>query len=69
MLAKTTVLEIVHEEGQRLQAAAHARAEAVHARPRPFGCPYPQGPRSERAPSPKVPTAAWTRRRRRPPRP
>jgi hypothetical protein len=32
VLAKTTVLEIVHEEGQRLQAAAHARAEAVDSR-------------------------------------
>jgi hypothetical protein len=29
VLAKTTVLEIVHQEGQRLQAAAHARAEAI----------------------------------------
>jgi hypothetical protein len=32
VLAKTTVLKIVHEEGQQLQAAAHARAEAVYAR-------------------------------------
>ena len=32
VLAKTTVLEIVHEEGQHLQAAAHARAEAIYAR-------------------------------------
>src|SRR3954447_11671012 len=32
VLAKTTVLEIVHAEGQQLQAAAHARAEAVYAR-------------------------------------
>jgi hypothetical protein len=32
VLAKTTVLEIVHEEGQELQAAAHARAEAVYLR-------------------------------------
>jgi hypothetical protein len=32
VLAKTTVLEIVREEGQQLQAAAHARAEAVYAR-------------------------------------
>jgi len=32
VLAKTTVLEIVHEEGRRLQAAARARAEAVYAR-------------------------------------
>lgn len=30
VLAKATVLEIVHEEGQRLQAAARARAEAVY---------------------------------------
>ena len=32
VLAKSTVLEIVHDEGQHLQAAAHARAEAVYAR-------------------------------------
>jgi hypothetical protein len=32
VLAKATVLEIVHEEGQHLQAAAHARAVAVSAR-------------------------------------
>jgi hypothetical protein len=32
VLAKTTVLEIVREDGQQLQAAAHARAEAVYAR-------------------------------------
>src|SRR5512135_2569153 len=32
VLAKTTVLEIIHDEGQHLQAAAHARAEAVYAR-------------------------------------
>jgi hypothetical protein len=32
VLAKTTVLEIVHAEGDQLQRAAHARAEAVYAR-------------------------------------
>src|SRR5437763_8659081 len=32
VLAKTTVLEIVHQEGEHLQAAAHARAEAIYAR-------------------------------------
>jgi hypothetical protein len=32
VLTKTTILEIVREEGQNLQAAAHARAEAVFAR-------------------------------------
>jgi hypothetical protein len=32
VLAKTTVLEIVHQEGQHLQAAAHARAAAISAR-------------------------------------
>src|SRR5215207_6126584 len=32
VLAKTTVLEIAHQEGEQLQAAAHARAEAVYAR-------------------------------------
>ena len=32
VLAKTTVLEIVHEPGQQLRAAAHARAEAIYQR-------------------------------------
>jgi hypothetical protein len=32
VLAKATVLEIVHAEGEQLQAAAHARAEAIYAR-------------------------------------
>jgi hypothetical protein len=32
VLARTTVLDIVGEEGQRLQAAAHARAEAISTR-------------------------------------
>jgi len=32
VLAKTTVLEIVHQEGQQLQAAARARAAAIYAR-------------------------------------
>jgi len=32
VLAKTTVLEVVHHEGQQLQAAAHARAAAVYDR-------------------------------------
>jgi hypothetical protein len=32
VLAKTTVLEIVHAEGEQLQEAAHARAEAIYAR-------------------------------------
>lgn len=32
VLAKTTALEIVHTVGERLQAAARARAEAVYAR-------------------------------------
>jgi len=32
VLAKTTVLEIVHDEGEQLQAAAHARAGTVYAR-------------------------------------
>jgi hypothetical protein len=31
VLAKATVLEIVHQEGEHLQAAAHARAEVVYA--------------------------------------
>jgi hypothetical protein len=32
VLAKTTVLELVHAEGEQLQGAAHARAEAIYAR-------------------------------------
>jgi hypothetical protein len=32
VLARTTVLDLVREEGQRLQAAAHARAEAIYTR-------------------------------------
>ena len=32
VLARTTILEIVHDEGQRLQAAAHTRAAAIFAR-------------------------------------
>jgi hypothetical protein len=32
VLAKTTVLEIVHAEGEQLQGAAHARAAALYAR-------------------------------------
>ena len=32
VLAKATVLEIVHAEGEQLQGAAHARAEAIYAR-------------------------------------
>jgi hypothetical protein len=32
VLAKTTVLQIVHDEGEQLQTAAHARAEAVYTR-------------------------------------
>jgi hypothetical protein len=47
VLAKATVLEIVHEQGQELQAAAHARAEAVYERDpealRLFVPPSPQG--------------------------
>src|SRR3954471_16759315 len=52
VLAKSTVLEIVHDEGQRLQAAAHARAEAVYARdPEALQLfvpvPSPEGPDAE----------------------
>src|SRR3954449_12421852 len=52
VLAKTTVLEIVHDEGQHLQAAAHARAEAVYARdPEALQLfvpvPSPEGPDAE----------------------
>ena len=70
MLAKTTVLEIVHDEGEQLQAAAHARAEAVYARdPEALRLLRTRDPpRTKRTPSPEVPTTARTRRRRRPPR-
>ncbi len=66
VLAKTTVLEIVHHEGQDLQAAAHARAGAVYAHDaealrRLLPAIAPVGP----APSPATPTTR-TRRRRRP---
>lgn len=48
VLAKTTVLEIVHEEGQRLQAAARARAEAVYRRdPEALRRLVPATPRDE----------------------
>lgn len=32
VLARTTVLELVHEQGERLREAAHARAEAIYTR-------------------------------------
>ncbi len=42
VLAKTTVLEIVHDEGRQLQAAAHARAAAVYDRePEALRVPVP----------------------------
>src|SRR5512143_891133 len=45
VLAKATVLEIVHDEGQTLQAAAHARAEAVYTRdPEALQCFVPARP-------------------------
>ena len=52
VLAKTTVLEIVHDEGQHLQAAAHARAEAIYVRdPEALRLsvpvPSPEGPDAE----------------------
>jgi hypothetical protein len=45
VLANTTVLETVHDEGEQLQAAAHARAEAVYARdPVALRLPVPPTP-------------------------
>ncbi len=62
-----SVLEIVHDEGQQLQAAAHARAAAVYARDsEALGLLVPTPPPDDRTPGPKGTTTARTRRRRRP---
>src|SRR3954452_11488628 len=56
VLAKTTVLEIVHEEGQHLQAAAHARAEAVYERdPEALRLFVPTPPQVEQGAEPEGP--------------
>jgi hypothetical protein len=48
LLAKSTVLEVVRDEGERLQAAAHARAAAVYARdPDALRLFVPPTPRAE----------------------
>jgi hypothetical protein len=53
VLAKTTVLEIVHHEGEQLEAAAHARAEAVYARdPEALRLFVPETPRGEEVDDP-----------------
>src|SRR5262249_34970551 len=53
VLTKTTVLEIVREEGQNLQAAAHARAEDVLARdPEAFGIFVPTTSQQEEVAEP-----------------
>jgi hypothetical protein len=67
VLAKATVLEIVHDEGQRLQAAAHARAAAIYAREPealrllvPASTPDEPGvePGDDQAPAPEATTPA-----------
>jgi hypothetical protein len=51
VLAKTTVLEIVHAEGEQLQEAAHARAEAVYTRdPEALRLFVPTTPQEEEGP-------------------
>src|SRR3954467_8525986 len=56
VLAKTTVLEIVHDEGQHLQAAAQARAEAIYARhPEALGLFVPPTLSGEQAAEPGEP--------------
>src|SRR4051812_4795433 len=56
VLAKTTVLEIVHEEGQELQAAARARAEAVYERdPEALRLFVPTSPQDEQGAEPEGP--------------
>jgi hypothetical protein len=53
VLAKATVLKIGHEEGQQLQTAAHARAEAVYARdPEALRLLVPATPQAEEEPEP-----------------
>lgn len=53
VLAKTTVLEVVHHEGERLQAAAHTRAEAVFARdPEALRLFVPETPQREKVDDP-----------------
>ncbi len=59
VLAKTTVLEIVHEEGQQLRAAAHARAEAVYQRdPEALRLLVPATPQAEESAEPGGPDDA-----------
>jgi hypothetical protein len=58
VLAKTTVLEIVHDEGEQLQAAAHARAAAVYARdPEALRLLVPPTPDEEQSVAPRDPDA------------
>jgi hypothetical protein len=54
VLVKATVLEIVHEEGAQLQAAAHTRAEAVYARdPEALRLFVPEVPRGQESDHPE----------------
>ena len=54
VLAKTTVLEIVHAEGEQLQGAAHARAEAIYARdPEALRLFVPAKPQAEEEAEPR----------------
>ena len=54
MLAKATVLEIVHADGERLQGAAQARAAAIYARdPEALRLFVPTTPRAEEEAEPR----------------
>jgi hypothetical protein len=54
VLAKATVLEIVHAEGEQLQGAAHARAEAIYARdPEALRLFVPATPQAEEGAKPR----------------
>jgi hypothetical protein len=59
VLAKSTVLEIVHQQGEQLQAAAHARAEAIYARdPEALRVLVPAPPQAEEDHDASEPAAA-----------
>jgi hypothetical protein len=58
VLAKATVLEIVHQQGEQLQAAAHGRAETIYARhPEALRVLVPPPPQAEEAHDPTRPDA------------
>src|SRR5262249_47721524 len=58
VLAKTTVLQIVHDAGEQLKAAAHARAATVYARdPEALRLLLPPTPEEEQRVAPGDPDA------------